>query len=230
MSAATDGVFSLETWFDRWLDALGAPCLADDAAWPGRTRRMIAEALSDASAEQFLNPLVASHLRHFGREHASKHTPDRVFWVRSEWDKVDLSYGLSAPFELSTRSWNGASADGTTGDLGQCEVKVCYTHLHAGKIKTLAGQLEDRRDRDRQAPGADALQYHGLVWLFQHGGIDDLRRIGDTIREQAERFGLVTRRPFAYPDVADDCGALWPSTGTKPYRCGMALALFELAP
>lgn len=224
--AAFRKAFSFGTWFDRWREELAAP--ATDA-WPGSIRRVVLEALSDASAEQLLNPLVASHLRRFGGELARRLAPDRVFWVRSEWAKVDLSYGLAAPFAPTPRGWNVAWTTGQTGDLGQCEVKVCYTHLHLGKLKTLAGQLEDRRERDRlhDAPGLEHLRYHGLVWLFEHGGATKLPGLGAELEAEAKTLGLVVRRPFI-PSTAEVLGRIWPSADGAPYRCGMTMALLEL--
>lgn len=217
--------FSFESWFDAWRDALDAQ---------STIRSLVLEALSDASAEQFLNPLVANSLRHFGGELAARLAPKRVFWVRSEWEKVDLSYGLAEPFKPTTSGWELAWRAGKTGDLGQCEVKVCHTNLRAGRLKTrlktLAGQLEDRRDRDRarEAPGHTQLRYHGLVWLFQHGGTSDIQGVGRQLEREAAALGLKVRRKFFTPTRADNLGRIWPSADGSTYRCGMSLALMEL--
>ena len=228
--AAFHEVFSLEAWFDQWrvaIDRHESPS-AEGAVWPPSTRRAVLEALSDASAEQFLNPLVASHLRRFGALHARLVAPERMFWVRSEWEKVDISYGLATPFRPGPRAWDNAWASGATGDIGQCEVKVCYTHLYAGKMKRLAGQLEVRRERDyvRKAPTLPHIRYHGLVWLFEHGGATTLQRVGDELLEEATSLGLVARRTFTYPSSPDDLGRLWPYPDGN--SCGLTLALLEL--
>ena len=170
-------------------------------------------------------------MRHWGGHLARTHAPQRSFWVRSEWEKVDLSYGLATPFDIHRLGWEKAWHQGDTGDLGQCEVKVCYTHLHEGKIKTLAGQLEERRarDRNRRGPGSNCLRYHGLVWLFQHGGIDRLHDIGAGLEAAAQQSGLTVRRGFGYPSGPDDLGRIWPSSNDRDHRCGLSLALVELA-
>ncbi|MEN9796372.1 MAG: hypothetical protein RL653_68 [Pseudomonadota bacterium] len=191
---------------------------------------MLLEALSDASAEQFLNPLVASHLRNHGGRLAKAVKANKVFWVRSEWEKVDLCYGLADPFKPTPEGWASSWRTGATGDLGQCEVKVCYTHLYAGKIETLAGQLEERRERDKSydAPNRKRLRYHGLIWLFQHGGIDELKSIGDKLEATSVRNGLNVVRNFVPSREQDTLGPLWPSENGEAYACGMALALVEL--
>lgn len=221
--------FRFEEWFDTWMLELASP-IAEGETWPPSTRRLISEALSDASAELFLNPLMASHLRRFGSKLAKESGSDRVFWVRCEWAKVDISFGLAEPFSLSVDGWNQAWQNGTTGDLGQCEVKVCYTHLHAGRIKTLAGQLAERRERDRSpaAPGSEGLRYFGLVWLFEHSGTSTLASLGSALEHQAELEGLEVLRPFERNVNEVVLGGIWPSIDESPYTCGLTLALFEL--
>jgi hypothetical protein len=184
-------LFSMRDWFCRWVDALAAP--STDARWPSPLRRLVAEALSDAAAEQFLNPLVAQHLRRYGASVAEASSTDRVFWVRSEWEKVDLSYGFARPFEGSSAAWDRAWRDGVTGDVGQCEVKVIYAHQPQGMMKTLAGQLEERRAKDvaRAAPDAAKLRYHGLVWLFEHGDGAGLPELIENVKAEATQLELV---------------------------------------
>lgn len=191
------------------------------------------EALSDASAEQFLNPLVASDLRKFGRDLASRCAPERVFWVRSEWDKVDLSYGLAEPFELTHAGWQTARKSGTAGELGKCEVKVCYAHFYAGKIKCLEKQLRQRERASMQQSSAygtpaQGLRYYGLVWLFEHGGAKNLKRVGKLLEEEASGLGLAVRHGFCDPAVRD-LGRIWPSSDGSTYQCSISAALFELA-
>lgn len=224
-------VFSFESWFDSWCQQLGSQDgEPSDERWVFSLRRTILEALSDASSEQFLNPLVASHLRHFGRRLADQHVKERWFWVRSEWTKVDLSYGLAENFDIHRHgAWDRQWATGGTGDLGQCEVKVCYAHLYADKIETLAAQLVERRARDRRghAPDAEKQTYHGVIWLFEHGDANEIRRVGAHLEDEARRWGLAVRRPFQHSDELDDLGTLWPHP--DGYRCRLAIALVELA-
>jgi hypothetical protein len=218
--------FSMKTWFGEWVAALAAPASTDAQRWPSPLRRLVAEALSDAAAEQFLNPLVAQHLRRYGASVAGAST-DRQFWVRSEWDKVDLSYGFARPFEGSVGAWDRAWREGATGDVGQCEVKVIYAHRPQGVMKTLAGQLEERRARDVSyaAPDAAKLRYHGLVWLFEHGDGTALGDLIDRVKEEAVALNLA--HVAEAPVMVDDLGMLWPSTGGNPYRCAMSVALLE---
>jgi hypothetical protein len=131
--------------------------LADDRA------AEIVEVLSDSSNEQYLNAITAKHLRAFGRRACG----DR-FWARSEWAKTDISYGVAkGPFDDWERAWSA----GTTGDVGQIEAKLVYEHFteatKLAKVQELSRQLEQRRKRDRW-PGQ---QYHGIVWVMQHGSL-----------------------------------------------------------
>ncbi len=230
--------FTFEGWFKEWRAALAQPGEASDSAtaghWSGafRVRRAVLEALSDAGAEQFLNPLVASHLRSFGSRIASTSAPESWFWVRSEWEKVDISYGLAPRrFSGESRGWERAWLSGATGDLGQCEVKVCYTHHYAGKMGVLRGQLEERRERDvRRRPHFERQRYHGLIWLFQHEGVGELRHVGDRLLKEAEDLRLKVLHPFLIPSAADNLGRLWPSCEKQNYECGLSLALVELEP
>jgi hypothetical protein len=221
--------FSLEAWFRSWVDALDAPAEIPEAAWPPSTLRMVLEALSDAAPEQFLNPLVAQHLRRYGTQIAQKAKSDRIFWVRSEWEKVDLSYGFAIPFALGARAWDAAWRRGHTGDCGQIEVKAIYSHRYEGTMGILAAQLEQRfqRDKRRNAPDLARQRYHGLVWLFDHG-LGHEAELEGWVRDEALRLGL---RMAVQPKTmaTHDLGSLWPSTGGKPYRCAMSLALLELA-
>ena len=219
------GVFSFESWF-KALQIAVTP-LQLNSTWPGSLRRMALEALSDSSAEQFMNPLVAGHLRRYGADLASRYAPHRWFWARSEWEKVDISYGLSEAFDASRDGWDDAWARGVTGDLGLCEVKVCYTHQFLGRIETLGEQLETRWRRYRlRTPD---YRYHGLVWLFQHHGVNDLEGASEQIRVAASRVGLSVRCGFELPLEPDDLERLWPSRDGGHYQCGMSLALLELA-
>jgi hypothetical protein len=226
--------FRFEDWFDAWRTELAArgagECEGSISAWPASLRRMVLEALSDAAPEQFLNPLAASHLRRFGGRLAGRFAPNHVFWVRSEWNDVDLSYGLALPFESRARPWEHARETGRTGELGRCEVKVCYAHLMQGKMKVLAGQLEARRARDREEglPGAETLRYHGLVWLFSHGDDGRLPSVAALLRGEADGNGLRAVRAFEGDVVTDDLGRLWPTTGGGAYRCRLTTGLFEL--
>lgn len=225
--------FSMDHWFDAFCRQLSSDPVptGDEEIWTLSFRRSVLEALSDSGAELFLNPLMASHLRHFGRQLARHHAPEKWFWVRSEWDKADLAYGLAAPFDAANHGWNEAWLRGITGDLGQIEAKVCYTHFDAGQIRTLADQLRTRKKRDWQnnAPHRHRQRYHGVVWLFQHGGIDGIAGQADRLTQEACGLGLTLRRPFGTAETAVHLGRLWPSQSGKDYVCGVSLALFELA-
>lgn len=220
--------FWLVDWFDRWLEVLGPPMETADETWPPPLRRLVTEVASDASPEQFLNPLTAAHLRRHGRKLAQDLELSRQFWVRSEWEKVDLSYGLAGAF--SDNNWDRAWSDHETGDLGQCEVKVCYTHQYKGKVAILADQLTERHKRDqlRKAPGRAFQRYHGLIWLFQLDGIDKMAEVGGEIEAETGRHGLTVVRSFNLPARADNLGALWPGRGHSDYGVGLAAALVEL--
>lgn len=223
--------FSFKAWFDKWREELEHPATtAAEGRWSLAPRRAVLEALSDAGAEQFLNPLIAGHLRRFGGQLAQAHAPERWFWVRSEWEKVDISYGLATHFSGDSGGWNRAWDAGKTGDMGQCEVKVCYVHHCAGQIMALAAQLKQRRDRDvrRKAPGRDALQYHGVVWLFQHDGAEKMGAIGKGLEEEARSLGLDISRAFKQPAKPDALGRLWPSLDGREYTCGLSIALVKL--
>lgn len=228
-----DECFSIENWFDALRADLGKPS-THDAAWPPTVRRFILEALSDAAAEQFLNPIVANHLRLFGGNVVEKHgmSPERMFWVRSEWEKIDLSYGLALPFTPTSVGWEQAWRAGTSGELGQVEAKVCYAHLRTadlkGQIKKLSRQLKARRAYDlwQKSPHREKLRYHGLVWLFQHGGVDELEDVGEMLLEDVEDLGLTVSRKFDVPTPPDDLGRLWPAKAS--YQCGLSVALVEL--
>lgn len=226
--------FSFEAWFDSWRKTLEAPASAGHV-WPPSTRRTVLEALSDIGAEQVLNSLVAMHLRRYGSEFAQTlaktlgATQERLFWVRSDWRQVDLSYGLANPFRPTLRSWNMAWSEGATGDLGQCEMTVCYAHHHDGKVRSLAERMRNQQAYGliHEARGLAQLRHHGMIWLFEHGGAEELEKVGARLLAEAEEQGLVVRRPFEYPKTADDLGMLWPSRDGSPYRCGMAVALVE---
>lgn len=220
--------FPIERWFAKFGQDLESTPPGPEDAWPTTPLRMLVEALSDASAEQFLNPLVAMHLRRFGSAWARRAgDAGKVFWVRGEWEKVDLSYGLAAPF--NHEDWDRAWCDGATGDLGQIETKVCYTHL-TPPIGTLVDQIVERRDRDRklhkQWKRATAQQFHALVALFGHSGtagLDDLEEKARSYR-QLSQVGEFTR--FSEPQ---NLGRLWPTRSAKNYQCRVSLGLFRLA-
>ena len=224
--------FAIEHWFDAFCRQLSSDPVptGDEETWTFSFRRSVLEALSDSSAELFLNPLMASHLRHFGRHLARQHAPEKWFWVRSEWDKTDLAYGLATPFDAAHHGWERAWSSGITGDLGQIEAKVCYTHFDAGQIGTLAKQLRTRKNRDRQnnVPHRHRQCYHGVVWLFQHTGVDGISGQSERLTRDACDLGLTLRRPFGTADAAVHLGRLWPSQSGKDYFCGVSLALFEL--
>jgi hypothetical protein len=192
-------------------------------------RETVLEALSDSAPEQFLNPLAAAHLRRFGRLRFK----DDWFWVRTEWDDVDICYGLAPNAGLET-DWDPAWETGDTGDLGQLEVKVCYEHVRKNikdQLRVLGTQLEARRERDKPSKllaTRRPQRYHGLVWLFQHSGYDQLKSLGAEIVEMAMSNGLSLVEDFHSVDQHDEFERLWPTFKAKNYTCGMTNALFEL--
>ena len=119
---------------------------------------------------------------------------------------------------------------GISGDLGQIEVKVCYTHHYAGKINMLVTQLEKRREQDRltKAPTWSSQHYHGVIWLFQHGWVEHLAPMATELTSEATRLGLIKRQSFRTQEAADPLGRLWPSLNGQNYSCGLSLAFFEL--
>jgi hypothetical protein len=232
--------FSFADWFVAWRKALGNPArFAHGAEWQLDLRHQVVSALSDASAEQLLNPLVASHLRHYGARWAIENGyKEKTFWVRSEWAKADLSYGLAEPFDGPSRDWDKAWLDGKTGDVGQCEVKVLYAHYGESKVehklKKLEWQLKTRRDVDRtwQKRTPQVLQhlfdqqYHGLIWMFEHknepGTLESIQlqtRLPDTL----ELIGGPTP-----PADSDILIGTWPDAAGKQYAARLDLALVKL--
>lgn len=178
-----------------------------------RTGQLVLEVFSDSSNELFACGLLATHLRRFGREFFQ--TPGRQFWVRSEWAKFDLCYGLA---HESFRDWNHAWNDGITGDLGTIEVKVVYstygTDKIVGTMVTLAQQLATRIrqvfDWRKEAPNTAVpcaeSSYHGLVFY-----------VAESDHNPADVAALQCRglnRLAAWERVAtlssDERRALWP--------------------
>ena len=152
----------IEAWLEAfvgWLRAEG-----------GQRGREAVEVLSDVSGEPYLNAVAARHLHRYGRERKGV-----GFWVRSEWEKVDISYGMSSQ---RLESWAAGRRSGWMGDLGQIEVKVLYTTSGKAKkyfestIDVLGRQLRDRQKRGlaRSPPShGRPPEYHGVVWLHDHG-------------------------------------------------------------
>lgn len=241
--------FSFADWFVAWRKALGNPArFAHGAEWQLDLRHLVVSALSDASAEQLLNPLVASHLRHYGARWAIENGyQDKTFWVRSEWAKVDLSYGLAEPFDRNLLSWNRAWLDGKTGDLGQCEVKVLYAHEYESKVKAklknLVEQLEKHREVDRleQEKAPHVLRhlknqrYHGIIWMFEHQRDRKPTRKHDysqplsslRIQEWLPRELKQVHAP-QMPLKYDTLIRTWPDVDGKPYEARLDLALVKL--
>lgn len=144
----------VERWFPTFLEELGA----------GDRLGEIAEVVSDCAKELHLNVIAARSLRSFGR------SGNNMFWVRSEWGHVDISYGAAKEAFVD---WDKAWTKGATGDLGQIEAKLVYQHLGFQiPLGTLAQQLQQRfeRDRDLRDMGhAVGQNYHGIVWFVAHG-------------------------------------------------------------
>jgi len=81
-SAFVDGIhssFDIKDWFCNWRALVAdrsGPAGDDHRLLP--LRETILEALSDSSAEQFLSPLTARHLRRYGRTWSANHPIQRV--------------------------------------------------------------------------------------------------------------------------------------------------------
>ncbi len=157
--------FDVEKWFAAFCEEAKGDT---PFIWPdsGSMGHMMIEALSDSSNELFCTAILARHMRRY----AAKQTLER-FWVRCEWTKFDLSYGVATePFS----DWNEAWNRGITGDLGTIEVKVIYDHYASSMIKAkindLVSQLAARRQqvenwrRPKPISGKQkSLGYHGLI-------------------------------------------------------------------
>jgi hypothetical protein len=225
-------IVPIGSWFEAWVRDLSAVPPEQSGGWPHGMQRTVLETLSDASSEQFLNPLVAIHLRKWGQ---AKFGPSPTgdlpgwFWVRSEWGKVDISYGIAPKaFSGGLQGWDAARHRGNTGDRGQLEVKVCYSHLYAGRMLKLGSQLLMRREA-HQASGSDrpAQAYHGLVWLFDDGRVrGELAEAA--ILTEATAAGLTCRTGFVRVVRNASLGQLWPSLGGEHYACSLWMALMEL--
>lgn len=248
MAREPDEPFNIEDWFTAFVADLRAlvpeqseadekkPHLREeDDRWPSSLMHFILEDLSDSANELLLNAIAAAHLRRHGRKRQGD-----GFWVRREWTKTDISYGLA---QGQFRDWNLAWWKGTTGDLGQIEAKLCYTHLYAGRIGALKKQLSARRVADTNAAKEQrrTQSYHGLVWLMRHEGgrsFPELDEVAATLVDEAGRPQLVRRdeSPVKLTPVGEGfhgigksipLGRLWPSA-PEGYQCSLSVALFRL--
>ena len=225
----------IEDWFRDFVAAMKVPPKGDPEGTWTPIAKLAIEALSDASAEQLLNPIAASHLRHYGQErygHAEEGFKGPWFWVRSEWCKVDISYGVAnEAFKGGNtgRGWDVAWSQKATGDLGLIEAKVCYSHLDIpSRVGGLAAQLKDRRS-DNVDFGMVNQRYLGIIWCVQHGERTDANVLLDTASDAMKANGLVIRAPFQPIATNVNLGYLWPSLGAvKPYYSNVDVALGEL--
>jgi hypothetical protein len=113
---------------EPWIEALVKSMSVGDRALE------VAEVLSDVSGEQYLNALTARSLRGFWRSRGRA-----SFWARCEWAKTDISYGeATARFD----NWDAAWRAGESGDLGQIEAKVIYSHHGAASRASTLAALE----------------------------------------------------------------------------------------
>lgn len=221
----TSNDFPIQTWFETFTRDLRSP-QTGMGPWPGSPLAMVLEAMSDASPEQFVNPLVAMHLRRFGASWARERGfVDRLFWVRSEWQKVDLCYGLATPFEGD--DFNDAWNRHATGDLGEIETKIWYSHL-SSPIGTVAAQIQKLREWDAGLPAHEqrkvAQHFHALVLLFQHRGSDQLARMEAEVRNQKD-LKLVGQ--FVRVAEMEEVGQLWPTRNGEAYRGSLSLGLLQ---
>lgn len=232
-SVQADGF--VNSWFEAWRSALSIRhALAHDADDQLPLRETVLEALSDSSAEQCLSPLIARHMRRFGRKYFQ--ASGLWFWVRSEWGKVDLCYGLAPATGLPTWNWNAAWKTGDTGDLGQIEAKVLYANYsdsqHLERLRVLAAQLHERKAYlDKNATNTATTrpqEIYGLIWLMQHTAEASFESIARKVEDHARGTGLVVVRPFDTVGADQNLGRLWPSVGDADYNCAMTLALVSL--
>ena len=222
----------VNSWFDAWRSALAIRhALAQDADDQLPLRETVLEALSDSSAEQCLSPLLARHMRRFGRRYFE--ASGLWFWVRSEWEKVDLCYGLAPSAGFPNWNWNTAWTAGHTGDLGQIEAKVLYAHygesLISDRLKVLGDQLRARRDYGAKTATTRPQDVHGLVWLMQHRADTSFEAIARKVEHIAGDAQLVLVRAFDTVGADQNLGRLWPSMGNADYDCAVTLALVKLA-
>ena len=202
------------TWFKKLCNDLRA--MEHPVPWfdRGNAGNLLLEVLLDASNELCVSSFLATHLRRFGRDQNCRRT-DRWFWVRSEWAKFDLSYGLAfCKFE----EWNAAWVVGDTGDLGTIELKVIYDHYDRGtklkKMDELYRQLVSRRGeiaKSRSKEG-DNLQrqladpaFHGLVIFLSEKGTE----IPDVIANASELLRVAEWEAVAETSHTE-METLWP--------------------
>lgn len=218
--------FSLSDWFDAFVS---------NAATSKERQLDLVEVLADSANELYVNAVAAMHLRRWGRDWADKTRPGAFFWVRTEWEKVDLSYGL-APERFD--DWNKAWPM-KTGDLGQIESKLVYDHFseseNAGRVAELRRQIDERRARDEsrekslRLPGhASRQRYHGLIWFFEGAnGSHQATDLPTMERSLDRQFGRAPRFRTIV-EVERELDGLWPLTShASSYRPRLHVAFVE---
>lgn len=211
------GGFDFVKWFEAFRRAVMGTRShrAGPERWPRPVAMMVREALSDVAPEQFLNALAASHMRHWARGRLPRH---QQFWCRSEWGKVDLTFGVAErdpKREWSAKTWTALRR--TT--RGICEVKVVYAHYgkakRSGMIENLAGQL---------GPGGAHLERYGIVWLYGHG--DDPEQFAKAREHLVE---AIAKKEQFLRDFASDTPNPMENRGQWPFRSfgRLDLALVE---
>lgn len=122
------------------------------------------EVQTDCANELYLNALIAMHLRRYGRARGF-----RGWWARCEWAKVDISFGAA---ETTFDDWDAAWNQGITGDIGQIEAKVLYSHFarsqRTERLEALTRQLKERRGKDEDEGHRHGQLYLGLIWMVSY--------------------------------------------------------------
>lgn len=185
------------------------------------------EVLTDASNELFAAGIIAAHLRRFGAAHHPQ-VANGHFWVRSEWAKFDMCYGIAT---ARFRDWNLAWDNGVTGDCGIIELKVIYSHYDdskkAEKMDELSRQLKARQEAVRKAsngfPNGDVnnLAFHGIV-LYVDSTESPVCR---PLSLKAEGLQQVSDWELSGMLQAEELLGIWPIEGM--HRRELRMALFE---
>lgn len=178
--------FRVAPWFTAFVDWLRT----------GPNARELIEVLSDSSNELHANALVARHMRSYGQRLHER------FWVRTEWDKCDISFGIATKL---IEEWETAWVNNQTGDLGVIEAKVLYSHYTRSKVVSKASQLAAKlEDTAKHSPAwrrPRAQRFFGLVWLMSFAPASDTRR----------HFHSALGATLQWIDVGSlDLSPLWP--------------------
>lgn len=156
----------------------------------GSRAEEVIDVLSDCSNELFVNGLTAMHLRQYGRRQGLD-----GFWARSEWGKVDVSFGR---VESRFKRWPRKPADIASLVDGLVEAKVVYWHMsdgfHAKKFRLLRSQLDQRAARfKRKSPAL-----YGMIWSVVFG------EQGETHDEMEDRYNSWNHPQFGWGELFEN--------------------------